>query len=98
MATTGTATVSFGTTPVDSGTVVVSGQAAILATSLVECWIAGNTAGAGDTANSEQDHLQAAALIKTVPGIPVAGVGFTIYCDVIAGLVTGDFKVFWVWN
>jgi hypothetical protein len=95
----GTTTVSFGTTPtVDTATIAVTGQASILATSLAEAWIQGATAGTAGTANDEQSHLQAGALMKLVCGIPSAGVGFTIYCDPVCGMVTGDFKINWVWN
>jgi hypothetical protein len=91
---TGTATLSFGATPTDNATVVVSGQATIASGSLVEAWIMGATTGT----NNEQNHLQAGALIRCTPGIPVAATGFTIYGEVIAGRVTGDFSVQWVWN
>jgi hypothetical protein len=90
----GTATVSFGATPTVEGSIAVTGQGAILATSLAEAWIM----GAATATNTEQDHIQAGALIRCVCNIPTAGVGFTIFCDTIGGLITGDLKVQWVWN
>ena len=90
----GTATISFGTTPVDSGSIAVTGQGAILATSLAEAWIMGATTAD----NNEQDHIQGGVLLQCVCNIPTAGVGFTIFADTLAGLVVGDFKIQWVWN
>lgn len=90
----GEATVSFGATPTDSATIAVVGQAAILATSKVDCWIQGATTGT----NTEQDHIQAGALMRVTSNIPTAATGFTIYCEVISGLVTGDFKIQWRWS
>lgn len=90
----GTATVVFGTTPTVEGSVAVGGQGAILATSLAEAWVMGATTAD----NTEQDHIQAGAMLRCTCNIPTAGVGFTIFCDSIGGLITGDLKVQWVWN
>lgn len=86
--TTGTATINFGATPVDSATVVVTGQAGITATSAVRAFFLDDTTGDNDA----QAHLQAGALMPLVVGNRVVATGFTIYADVIAGMVTGQFK------
>jgi hypothetical protein len=70
----GTTTINFGAFPGSSDTsVAVTGQATILAGSLVEAWLA-PVATADHTAD---EHL--VETIKVVAGNVVAGVGFTIY-------------------
>lgn len=74
MGASGTTTVNFGAFPGTSDTsVAITGQATILAGSLVEAWIF-PAATADHTAD---EHL--AETIKIVAGLVVAGVGFTIY-------------------
>ena len=91
----GTAVLDFGAEPgATEATVAVAGQAGILATSSVEAWIQGATSAN----NTVADHLVAAALLKVTPGIPTAGVGFTLYGDTLAGLAAGQFTVQWVWD
>lgn len=70
---TGTATINFGGFPgASDASVEITGQAAILATSLVEAWLFPD-----DTADHTQDeHL--VETIKVMAMKPVAGVGFTI--------------------
>ena len=74
MGASGTTTVDFGAFPGKSdASVAVTGQAAIVAGSLVEAWIR-----PADTA----DHLHDEHLVETirvVAGSIVAGTGFTIY-------------------
>jgi len=94
MGATGTATVAFGATPTVEGSIAVTGQGAILTTSLAEAWVMGDSTAT----NNEQDHIQAGTLLRCTCNIPTAGVGFTIFCDAIGGLITGDLKVKWVWN
>jgi hypothetical protein len=70
----GTTTVNFGAFPGSSDTsVVVTGQATILAGSLVEAWIS-PVATADHTAD---EHI--VETIKVFAGNVSAGVGFTIY-------------------
>ena len=74
MATQGTATVDFGAFPGSShATVDVTGQTAILSTSLVEAWIMPK-----DTADHLADE-HVVESIRVVAGAPTAGVGFTIH-------------------
>ena len=70
----GTATIDFGAFPGASDTsVTVTGQASILAGSLVEAWIF-----PADTADhSADEHM--VEQIRVFAGNVVAGVGFTIY-------------------
>lgn len=89
----GTATLAFGATPAGEASVAVTGQGSILTTSQVEAWIEGATTADND----ENMHLMAGALMRVTCGIPVAATGFTIYADVLAGEVTGDFTVSWAW-
>ena len=70
----GTTTVDFGAFPGKSDTsVTVTGQATILAGSLVEAWLS-PVATADHTAD---EHL--VETIKVIAGNVVAGTGFTIY-------------------
>ena len=74
MATTGTATLDFGAFPgASDASVAVTGQAAIVAGSYVECWIR-PVATADHTAD---EHM--VETIKVIAGNISAGVGFTIY-------------------
>lgn len=80
MATTGTATLDFGAFPGTTDTsVAITGQAAIIAGSLVEAWIR-PVATADHTAD---EHMIES--IKVYAGNISAGVGFTIY-----GFCTND--------
>jgi hypothetical protein len=74
MATTGTATLDFGAFPGGSdASLVITGQAAILSGSFVECWLY-----PADTADHTADeHL--VETIKVIAGNINPGVGFTIY-------------------
>lgn len=94
MATTGTATIDFGSTPAAESSVTVTGQAAILATSQVEAWVMGATTASND-ANA---HMLAATSMRIFCGAPTAGQGFTITAINTMGLATGQFKIQWVWN
>lgn len=73
-ATTGTAEVDFGAFPgASDASIAVTGQAGILAGSIVECWLR-----LADTADHTADeHL--VETIKVAVGNIVAGTGFTIY-------------------
>lgn len=94
MATTGSATLDFGSTPTDEASVTVTGQAGILAGSDVEAYfMADSTAD-----NGTDEHAEGAALCKLVCGNIVPGTGFTIYAHAIAALGLNTFKVRWVWN
>jgi len=89
----GTATLDFGSTPSVEASVAVTGQAAILATSVAEAWVMGAiTAG-----NDENAHLFAGVGMRLTCGIPVAGTGFTIYGTIFSGLADGTFTVQWAW-
>ena len=94
MASTGTIDIVFDATPADEASVNVTGQAAILATSQAEAWVMGATS----VDNNENAHLFGGVALRITCGIPVDGVGFTIYATSIAGLATGTFKIQWVWN
>ena len=95
MATTGEATIDFGTAGQNKTdtSVTITGQASILATSLVEAWIM----GAASADNQEDEHIIAARLITLTCGIPTVATGFTIY-GMSDGDVVGTFKVKWVWS
>ena len=93
----GTTTVDFGAFPGKSdASVAVTGQAGIVAGSLVEAWIR-----PVDTA----DHLADEHLVETMrvmAGAIVAGTGFTIYAlnsgQVGNTMLYGLWTVAWVWN
>jgi hypothetical protein len=110
----GTATLNFGAFPGGSdASVAVTGQAAILAGSLVEAWLF-PTATADHTADEHWVET-----IKVSAGNVVAGTGFTIYgintnqitepLDFLSNtlqksvggtgtLIYGQWTIAWVWN
>lgn len=74
MATTGTTTIDFGAFPGKSDTsVAVTGQAAIVAGSLVEAWIRPEATAS----HSADEHML--ETLKVFAGNIIAGTGFTIY-------------------
>ena len=93
---TGTATVNFGALPgACEGSVAVTGQAAISATSLVEAFV---MADDSTIDHSASDHRWLQALgVSVTCGTPAAGTGFTIYVNSIFELA-GQWKVRWVWS
>ncbi len=91
---TGTATIAFGATPTAEGSIDVTGQTAILSTSFVEAFIMAESTATNDTT----DHQFAGVSVKLVCGNISVGTGFTIYATCIAGLITGDLKVKWVYT
>ena len=94
-ATTGTATVDFGSTPVSEASIAVTGQGGILTTSKVEAWVQEeSTAG-----NSTTAHKALAFIARCYCRALVAGTGFTVDVLLMEGaLATGTFKVEWVWS
>lgn len=90
---TGTATIGFGAAPgSNEASVAVSGQASISATSSAEAFMMAE-ASSDHTAD---DAAYAAVWIALTCGVPVAGVGFTIYARSEYAF-TGHFVVRWVW-
>lgn len=76
MGATGTTTINFGSYPgVLSASVAVTGQASILAGSLVEAWIFPTATAT----HSADEHVLGAVEMAVVAGNVQAGVGFTIY-------------------
>ena len=97
---TGQATLDFGTAGSKTldMTVLVTGQAAILAGSKVEAYLMGDTTAD----HSADEHIMASTMLRVVCSDIIAGTGFTIYavCDdaiAKAGL-TGQFTIQWVWS
>lgn len=91
MATQGTAVVDFGTGAV-MAQVVVTGQAGIVAGSLVEAW---------PNTTSTSNNLTDAILVEELQfyaGDIIAGTGFTIYAMCRFGSAFGKFTTSWVWN
>jgi hypothetical protein len=92
MSGTGTAIVDFGTTPVSNATEVVTGQAGILASSLVEAWIS-PVATADHTADEHTVEE-----LGVMAGNIVPGTGFTIYLTAFGPNGSfGKWTVNWVW-
>ncbi len=74
MGATGTATIDFGSFPGKSDAfVAITGQAAIVANSLIEAWI--RPAATAD--HTADEHM--VETLKVIAGNIVAGTGFTIY-------------------
>lgn len=90
---TGTATISFGSTPVSEGSVTITGQAGILSGSFVEAFLMVEAA----TGNTVDDAKFAGVALRIIVGDIIAGIGFTIYVTSISGLITGDLNIRWVW-
>lgn len=88
-----TALLDFGSAPYATETsLVVTGQAAILAGSLVEAWIMPAT-----TADHSVDEHRVEQLRFSVTDV-VAGTGFTIRATCDHGTTWGRYNVGWVWN
>lgn len=92
---TGTATINFGSTPVDEGSVTVTGQTGILAASShVEAFFMVDTTGD----HTVDEHQEAAVMCPLVCGNIVDNTSFTIYAHTLHAAVTGQFKIRWVWT
>lgn len=90
----GTATLDFGATPAEEASVVVIGQAGIIAGSHVRAFFQkDSTAG-----NGVDEHEEAGALCPLSVGSIVPGTGFTIFASPIAALGVGQFNVHWTWS
>lgn len=90
----GTATIDFTSTPSEEATVVVSGQAGFVSTSLVEAFF---MHGDSTADNGVDEHEEAAALCPLSCKWTVDG-SFEIKAMPIAMLGIGTFKVHWVWS
>jgi hypothetical protein len=90
----GTAVLNFGATPVEDTTIVITGQAGIVAGSHAEAFFMKESTAD----NSVDEHEEAAALCPLVCESIVSGAGFTIRAMPIAMLGLGTFNVRWVWN
>lgn len=92
---TGTTTVDFGSGAPNSNdtykTVTVTGQASIVAGSLVEAWVR-----CEDSADHNADEHSVEDL-KVEAGNIVAGTGFTIYVTCMTGKTYGVFNLNWAW-
>jgi hypothetical protein len=87
---TGSAILNFGTGSTDC-TVVVTGQTAILTTSMLDAWIMAKA-----TSNNGVDEHWVEDL-EVVAGNILAGVGFTIYGKCSSGRAYGNYTVQWAW-
>lgn len=89
----GTAVLNFGAFPGATDTsVAVTGQAAIVAGSLVETWIRPDATAD----HSADEHLVDPPHV--VAGNIAAGTGFTIYGVSLGLRHYGQYTVAWVWN
>lgn len=95
MATTGSATLDFGSAPGNNvGLAVVTGQTGILSGSNIECWVQGNDSS---TDHNAYEHALAGQLFSVTPTNVVAGTGFTIQGTSLSLRLTGTWTVRWVW-
>jgi len=90
----GTAILDFGANPAEGATVVITGQAGIIAGSHAEAFFMKDSTGD----NGADEHEEAAALCPLICESVVAGAGFTIRAMPISALGLGQFTVRWVWN
>lgn len=80
------ATIDFGSTPVDSGSFVIT-DAMILPTTEVEAWVVVDST----VDNDQESHRHAAASWK-LSALPGTG-QFTLYVDCMMDLCFGTFKI-----
>jgi hypothetical protein len=91
----GSAIVDFGATYTDIAKKVITGQAGILGTSLVEAWIDATIAATADHSPDEHLVCDLDVFCQTI----VAGTGFTIVLWARGtSLSYGKWNVSWVWN
>ena len=90
----GTATLNFGSIPVDEASVVVTGQAGIVAGSRVHAIFMRDS-----TADFSVEEMEGMSVYcNLLCGEIVAATGFTIRANMLAGLATGSCTVYWSWN
>lgn len=91
----GTVVLDFGNTPTATGETIVTGQLGITTVSRIRTWLS-NQRSMSD--NDQDSHLMAGTFLKLVAGNVTPGAGFTIYAASMVGLVTGAFRVDWIWS
>lgn len=90
-----TTTISFGATPTDEATLVITGLTDMTASAHIECWLQADDTTAGNNADAH-DALTYCALMPTAKA-RIAGTGFTAQLRLWAGFATGDFKLHYVY-
>lgn len=102
MGATGSAVVDFGAFPgKESTSVVIIGQAGIVATSLVEAWVAANQTSPASDHGSDDIRVDP---IFVYAGTIVAATGFTIFAEAdningfAGGLRIGKYNISWIWQ
>lgn len=91
---TGTTTVDFGTYPgKPDASVVVTGQAGILTTSMVEAYINPKATAS----HSEDEHIIEKIGVFVPSSLIIAGTGFTIKVQAYDRKLYGLYTVNWVW-
>ncbi len=93
--------IDFGAFPgSDIATLVITGQAAILAGSLCEAWL--DATASATTDHSVDEHIAESGNMTILCKAIVAGTGFTIVAKTVmdtAGInIYGKWNVAWVWN
>lgn len=91
MATSGSTTVDFGTSGEMTATKAITGQTAIISTSVVDAWI---------MATASTDHTADEHVVEdmtVMAGNVVAGTGFTIYAHSLSIPLRGVWTVGWAW-
>lgn len=96
MATQGTATIDFGSTPVDEDSFDIA-DATLSGLTYAEAWfMRDTTVGLGGEENNEDAHEQIASRARTACSI--SGTTLTVYVEILVGFVTGKFKLRYVAN
>ena len=90
----GIATIDFGSTDTDEGSVVVTGIAAMTATANVFAFIQEDDTTADNTA---EDHKVLGFFAKCTVSNRIVGVGFTINVRLEAGYARGTYKVHYIY-
>lgn len=93
----GTVVLDFGAFPgTDKATVAVTGQSAILGTSLVEPWIIPEATAVHS--EDEVTMLTAFVFVSVPTSTIIAGTGFTIVGVCHDSPMWGTFKIGWAWS
>lgn len=93
MANDGTVWLNFGSFPTTTAQVVITGQAGISSSSLLEAWLMPTNA----TTEHSVDEQWVENLVITGGNI-VPGIGFTIYGKCTWGKTTGNYNIGWIWT
>ena len=86
----GTAIINFGSTPVDTATILVTGLSGLSSASHLEAWVQGSDTNGAENGTDAHQQLQSRCNFN---GEYVSASSFNINADVFIGFVTSTFIV-----